>query len=96
MTKNGNGKAFKITMGVLIAIGTLVGGIIWYAGRKTQTIELNTKGIAELEPRVTSTEKACQEYKYNIDRLDEKLTEQSSTQNQILAVQRQILDEVKK
>ena len=89
---NGNGIFWKILMwaaGALVAIG-----VAW--ATLGNNITNNKMRIDKIEPQVESNKEQCQEFRYKIDRLDEKLTEQATVQQQVLVMQRQILEEVRK
>lgn len=95
MAKNGNGALWKI-IAVLIGLVITAGGWIWSASGLSKDVTHNRESIETIKPQVDINKMQCQEFKYKIDRLDEKITEQSKQQENMLKLQQMILDEVRK
>ena len=75
MTKNGNGTIRKAVFGILVAGFVItVSAIVWDASHKSSDIEANRKDIDIIIPRVENNREACQEFRYKIDTLNEKMT----------------------
>lgn len=90
----------KWTIGViatltLTAIAATV-GIVWDASAKSSAIDTNKTDIAEMKSIVSDSEKAIIGIEKDISFLSQKVEENTITQRQILILQQDILDEVRK
>ena len=90
-----NGTALKISGTLITLVGLAVGAIYAYAQLDGE-VETNCDVIAELHPIVDANHDAIIGIESELSHLTQKVGENTETQKQILMIQQDILDEVRK